>query len=188
MEANKIEAKIEISQAQQDAEHALALSVTNADEYRVATETLKQLVNRQKTLEEQRKRATKPLDEAKKEIMGWYKPALEVLERVISKLRFSLGTYSREQAAREVNAIEAFAATGDKTAMVSAFAEAAPEVEGTTTRVAWKYEITDLAALPREFLIPDTVRIGQIVRAMKQDTAIPGVRAFSETIIAVGKE
>lgn len=43
----------------------------------------------------------------------------------------------------------------------------------------WKFEIVQPAKLPREFLMADEVKIGQYVRAMKQDAKIDGVRIFS---------
>lgn len=45
-------------------------------------------------------------------------------------------------------------------------------------RSRWEYEITDPAALPREYLIPADVKIAAVVRALKGETNIPGVRVF----------
>lgn len=43
--------------------------------------------------------------------------------------------------------------------------------------VTWGYEITDAASIPREYMIPDTAKIGAVVRASKGAVTIPGVRA-----------
>lgn len=43
------------------------------------------------------------------------------------------------------------------------------------------FEIEDEAALPREYLIPDRVKIRKVVEAMKRERPIPGVRAWSTT-------
>lgn len=42
----------------------------------------------------------------------------------------------------------------------------------------WKFEVVDPAAVPREYLAVDTVRIGKVVRAGVR--AIPGVRIWEE--------
>jgi len=58
---------------------------------------------------------------------------------------------------------------------------AAPRVAGTAVRTNWCFEITDPLAIPREYLIPDEKAIGAMVRARREHTNIPGVRAYSET-------
>lgn len=58
------------------------------------------------------------------------------------------------------------------------------QTQGISTREVWRFEITDPKALPREYLTPDLVRIGKVVQACKGETNIPGIRVFSEKIIA----
>jgi hypothetical protein len=60
----------------------------------------------------------------------------------------------------------------------------APRAEGLSLRTTWEFEITDEAALPREYLKPDTTKIGQIVRALKDQAKIPGVRIFPKRSVA----
>ena len=55
------------------------------------------------------------------------------------------------------------------------------KIAGTRVVEYWKYKIEDETKIPREYLIPDTKKIGQIVRAMKEKTDIPGVKVWSET-------
>ena len=59
-----------------------------------------------------------------------------------------------------------------------------PKVEGVSYRTDWDFEIVDAHALPREYLIPDQVRIRGVVRALKGETNIPGVRVFFKTVVA----
>jgi hypothetical protein len=61
-----------------------------------------------------------------------------------------------------------------------------PRVPGLTYRDDWKFEIIDSAALPREYLIPDEIKIGRVVRALKGTTNIPGVRVYSVRV-AIGR-
>jgi len=44
----------------------------------------------------------------------------------------------------------------------------------------WKFEVVAESQIPREYLIPDLKLIGQIVRAQKEKTKIPGIRAYAE--------
>ncbi len=55
------------------------------------------------------------------------------------------------------------------------------KVEGSTMRTDWKFEVVDETKIPEEYWIRslDTVKIGRVVKALKQDTNIPGVRAYS---------
>lgn len=57
-----------------------------------------------------------------------------------------------------------------------------PKVEGVVFREIWQFEIVDYYAVPREYMMPDEVKIGQVVRAMKGLTNIPGVRAFPKKV------
>ena len=59
-----------------------------------------------------------------------------------------------------------------------------PKVEGISFREDWDFEITDPAILPREYLIPDSVKIRGVVRALKGAVVIPGVRVFPKTVMA----
>ena len=58
------------------------------------------------------------------------------------------------------------------------------EATGTGMRENWKFEITDINQIPREYLMVDEKAIGAVVRALKGRASIPGVRVYSEKIIA----
>ena len=60
----------------------------------------------------------------------------------------------------------------------------APKVKGVATKTIWKFEITDVSQLPREYMTPDTTKIGSVVRATKGTLPIAGVRIYSEEVIA----
>jgi hypothetical protein len=45
-------------------------------------------------------------------------------------------------------------------------------------RRTWKYEVVDLALVPREFLVVDLAKLGSYARAMKDSANVPGVRFF----------
>uniref|UniRef100_A0A6M3L6P9 Uncharacterized protein n=1 Tax=viral metagenome TaxID=1070528 RepID=A0A6M3L6P9_9ZZZZ len=62
-----------------------------------------------------------------------------------------------------------------------------PTVEKTTPkadmrlyRKTWKYRIIDEAKIPREYLKPDEIKIGGVVRALKEKCKIEGVQIYEE--------
>jgi hypothetical protein len=51
---------------------------------------------------------------------------------------------------------------------------------GPVYRTVWKFRIKDVSKIPREYMVPDEVKIGQIVRALKKQTNIPGIEPYEE--------
>jgi vacuolar-type H+-ATPase subunit I/STV1 len=61
--------------------------------------------------------------------------------------------------------------------------KATPKLEGGPVyRTVWKFRIVDLNLIPRQYLIPDEVKIGGVVRALKGDCNIPGVEVYQERV------
>jgi len=58
------------------------------------------------------------------------------------------------------------------------------KLEGTSLRTIWRWEMTDKDKIPREYLKVDEQKISAVVRALKGATRIPGIRAYSEDIVA----
>ncbi len=44
--------------------------------------------------------------------------------------------------------------------------------------------MVDAEKIPRKYLVPVLVMIGKVVRAMKDQTDIPGIRVFAKTSVA----
>lgn len=65
--------------------------------------------------------------------------------------------------------------------------KATPKVVGIATKTNWKFRITDISKIPREYLCPDEVKIGQMVRALKEQFNVPGIEAYPEQNIAAGR-
>jgi hypothetical protein len=57
---------------------------------------------------------------------------------------------------------------------------AVPKVAGLSTRKNWKFRIVDAAAVPREFLVVDEVRLGKYARAMGEQAKVQGVEFYPE--------
>lgn len=137
---------------------------------------------------------TKPITEAARIVgrtMGDYQAECERQRRLEAEM-----VRAQQQAAADAAAEElavSLATHGDvesaeaviahkpviETPVIDSFA---PKVAGTAVRTNWSFEITDAAAVPREYCIPDEKTIGALVRARKGQVSIPGVRVFSETV------
>ncbi len=72
----------------------------------------------------------------------------------------------------------------DVTSMTPTVESKVEDVEGVSTRKAWKFKIVDADKIPREYLIPDEKYIGQIVRASAGKKQIDGVEIYSENVIS----
>jgi hypothetical protein len=60
-------------------------------------------------------------------------------------------------------------------------AKKTPKMEGGPVyRTIWKFRIKNADLIPREYLIPDEVKIGGLVRSMKSATSISGVEVYEE--------
>ncbi len=66
-------------------------------------------------------------------------------------------------------------------------ATAAPKVKGLSTGKNWKFEITDASQVPPEYKMVDEKKIGAVVKALKGDTNIAGVRVYWEPRIGARK-
>lgn len=58
------------------------------------------------------------------------------------------------------------------------------KVAGVSFSEKWEYEVFDERQLPREYTMRDDKKIGAVVRAMKGETKIPGVRVFATKTVA----
>lgn len=85
-------------------------------------------------------------------------------------------------AATETKAAEKAAALDERAAAVVApiIQREAPKVAGLQMRETWLFEVVDPSKVPAEYKIVDESRIGKVVRALKGDTQIAGVRVWME--------
>ncbi len=61
----------------------------------------------------------------------------------------------------------------------------APKPEGVSERTIWKYRVYAEELMPRDFLIPDDRKLGDLARATRGGALIPGVEFYAETVVAV---
>lgn len=53
---------------------------------------------------------------------------------------------------------------------------------GPVYRTIWKFRIVDPAKVPREFMSPDDIKIGGVVRSLKGEANIPGIEVYSQRV------
>lgn len=59
---------------------------------------------------------------------------------------------------------------------------AAPKAKGFSTRMDWDFEVTNAAIVPIEYRMLDLSKIRGVVKAMKAETRIPGIRVFEKPV------
>lgn len=60
-----------------------------------------------------------------------------------------------------------------------------PQVEGISSSKKWTFRITDETLIPRQYLMVNEPAIRSVVKALKQNTQIPGVEVYSEDSVRV---
>ena len=55
-----------------------------------------------------------------------------------------------------------------------------PKMKGISFTTVWKFALENINDLPRQYMILDVKKIQGVVDALKEATAIPGIRVFSE--------
>jgi hypothetical protein len=181
-------------------------------------EVLKEVKAYKNKLEEKRFEMTRPLDQAKKSIMEFFRQPMDALDTLERNIKSRIISYQQEerrkadiaqkklQAAADAKAKElrdkaaAEAAKGntakaaqlmdkaaEKEVAVPVVAADIPKVAGVFTKQVWKYQIIDVNAIPREYMIPDEKKIGAMARASKGTLQIPGVKIYPEDSLSAGQ-
>lgn len=88
-----------------------------------------------------------------------------------------------QQAEAEMEEIKT--AIDEMVAMSAAVPAAPAKLAGIGVRSNWDFEIIGPALIPREYLVVDEKKIRAVVKALKSETNIPGVRVFETSSLAV---
>jgi len=137
--------------------------------------------------EEQRTSVTGPLNGVLKTINGWFRPVLTTLKAMETAWNQKIVDAATQAAAAQRALIAEARATEAPALLKETLVEASAMVlrpSAVTLRDNWVFEVYDPAAVPPEYLCPDLEKIGKIVGALKDKTAIPGVRAWNAPIVA----
>jgi hypothetical protein len=151
----------------------------------------------------EKKKFTAPLEDAEKIVkrtIAGYLDAEDRKRREAEAERARIEAEARAEAEKKMKAVEKAEAKGDLAKAESLAQEAvnimaakidaapivpeSPNAAGLSLREDWKFAIVDASAIPREYLSPDEVKIGRIVRALKSEAKIPGVRIWSEKSVS----
>jgi hypothetical protein len=189
---------------------ANAMMIDSDESNTEATELLGMLSTKAKSIEENRKFFTAPLNEQVKAINAKFKPQTEAIDTVIRIIKKKVGQYHlavEETKAKEQKRLDDIRARADakrKTEGKETIAVPVRQVEqhvqttktatsSTTVKKVWKFEITDVKKLP------DHVKIAIFQEALKKDLhnmvvrkfvgagmhEIEGVRIYQDTEVSV---
>lgn len=62
-----------------------------------------------------------------------------------------------------------------------------PKVSGVSMMKQWKFRITDINKVPRQYLMVDEQKVGGVVRALKDQANIPGIEVYSVDVVSAGR-
>lgn len=192
---------------------ALTFTIKTGVQYVDANDELGRIKSAQKRLETLRTTITKPLNEALRAANDFFRAPAERLATAERSLKSAMIAFQNEQeriqreqqakveaaARKERERLEAQARKAEAagkvekaqqleeqaaTVVAPIIETEAPKVVGLAQRDVWKFEVTDPAAVPREFLIVDEKKLRAFVTAMKGDAKVAGVRVWSEKTLA----
>lgn len=188
---------------------AASLFVNTAEDYDEASKLRAEIKHANDDAETDRKGQKEPHLREGQRIDAAFKPALEMFTSAAKVVDNKLRTYrtaeetrrkaaeleAREAAEKERLRLEKQAAkaeakgmqdTADELTRIAdsieapAIASHVPKLDDMSVRVTWKFEITNADLIPREYLEIDEQAIGRVVRALKSNARIPGVRVYPE--------
>lgn len=135
----------------------MGFKVTSGDAYQSAGEVLGWVKGKYAFLDGKRKEATKPIDVAKKIIMGWFKPTLERLEKAEKEIKQNMAEW---QKANEV------------------------EDKAIEIRKSWTFKILDANKIPKKYMMPNEVMLQDIASQTQGLMKIAGVEFYEKEVVA----
>jgi len=113
---------------------------------------------------------------------------LEEIARKAAEEEALLAAIAAEEEAKRNGATKEEAAKEAETVMAEpvyvapvVIPKAVPKMQGGPVyRTVTKFRIDNEALIPRQYLVPDMVKIGGVVRALKQSANIPGITVYEE--------
>lgn len=172
---------------------AEALTIASPEDYTKATDMLSMIKSVGKTIKERKEAITRPLMDGLNSARDLFKPIEQDHMQAESLIKRKMLDFNDEQDRARAEETARLAARVEKGTMKPETAmrkmEALPEVQNSvqgkvgmaTTRIVKKYRVIDESALPREFLIPNMVRITE---ALKAGQVVPGAEVYEEKTIS----
>ena len=184
-------------------DYANARVITSLDDAKLATDDLSMIAKLKKAMESKRKDYLQPFQDHVKEVNEIYKTLMQPIETADMVTRSKVLSFQREQAElkakqEEINRLRMEAATKEAELNNGEIKESVNIIDVVTvpthvyadngtlgTSKVWKFEVEDLTKIPLEYLIPDMVKIGKVVRA---GVKIPGVKSWQENSLRVNSK
>ena len=183
-------------------EYAEARVIASLEDNKAANDDLNIISKHKKAMEAKRKEYLDPLKAQSDAIRDTYNylmnPILEA-EKITKGKMLAYDAEQRRirQEQEEINRLRMEAAQaemklkGELTESVN-LVEVTPEVKKTSTdlgtagmRDNWQYEVTDVLAVPREYLVIDSAMLNAIAKKHHDAKPVPGVRFFNKPVMAV---
>ena len=198
-------ADVEVMRWHDEALKALAYAndrkVTNAKEHALASDDLSLISKIKKAMEAKRKELLDPLKAQSDAIRETYTflmgPVIEADQITRGKMTGYLTEQARIKAEQErinqqrIDAAEAeMKLKGELTESVNLIPVQPDAPKSVKTALGssgltdhWTYEIIDITLIPREYMLPDTVLLGNTAKKYQDKKPIPGVRFYNEPYI-----
>ena len=184
-------------------DYANARVIMSLDDAKLAADDLSMIAKLKKAMESKRKDYLQPFQDHVKEVNEIYKVLMQPIETADMVTRSKVLSFQREQAElkakqEEINRLRMEAATKEAELNNGEIKESVNIIDVVTvpthvyadngtlgTSKVWKFEVEDLTKIPLEYLMPDMVKIGKVVRA---GVKIPGVKSWQESSLRVNSK
>jgi thiamine biosynthesis lipoprotein ApbE len=147
-----------------------------------AAMVIKEVSDKKRAVEKERKEAVAPLVAKKREVDGWYKQWTKPLDEINNHLRRQLSAYEREKEADRRKALEAATvAESPKEAMalMEQATSKSSKVQGVSVQSFLDFEVVDFAQVPDEFKVLDEQKIKKHLKDTGEGVKINGLRIFT---------
>ncbi len=198
-----IEARGYSEEASRLLDYAEARVITTVEDVKLANDDLICISKLKKAMEGKKKEYLAPLKAQTEAIITTYSILMAPIFQATSVTKDKMLVYNTEQERirqeqEEINRKRQEAADAEMRLkgeitepvnLVEVLPEAPKRVStdmGTSGMVDhWKYEVVDLAIIPREYLLVDSAMLNAIAKKHHDQKQVPGVRFYNEPIIAV---
>lgn len=159
--------------------------ITTDEEQEQVASMLRDVKARYKEIENRRTEITQPLNQALRAINNLFRPPRERFQELEKSLKQKIATYLETKQAANVAALTAASQASTSTQAQQALSVVAPieAPRGVNVRYVWRFELSDEAAVPREFCSPDARKIQEYLSTLQGEPAIPGIVFHREPIV-----
>lgn len=114
-------------------------------------------------------------------------PIVDAINVIKAKMAVFVAEEKKRLEAEAKVAKEKLAEAGFDTSMVVTHTGLSKDSTGMVQVDVWDFEVTDINALPKDYMLPDMKKIRGVVTSMKDATNIPGVKVTKSISLRRGK-